>query len=217
MFFKGKKENKVIELMSEHLDKIEEVIIEFNDLINCYCNGITCDALKEKSYKVHLKEHEADEIRRKIQTELLAGAFLPFYRENFIKIPDMIDQIASDAVQISKDLFLEFIQLPDELKNYLRQISAAILDTLRKFIEMFDFIPDEIDKVIEYSHEVSKCEQKVDKLEWAAKVYIFKENKTLDKVDKIICNSLVTKIADIANVIEDAADYINLTMIKMKI
>ncbi|HON57269.1 MAG TPA: DUF47 family protein, partial [bacterium] len=84
MFFK-KREDKVIELMGKHLDKIEETLKAFELLINEYtdCCAVDPAKIRELSFRVHEREHEADNIRRQIQKELIAGAFLPFYRENF--------------------------------------------------------------------------------------------------------------------------------------
>jgi len=70
---------------------------------------------------------------------------------------------------------------------------------------------------MELAEEVSKYEQKVDKIEWAAKVYLYKTNTTLDKVDKLIIEELITLISGIADAIENVADYIEITMIKMKV
>ncbi len=217
MFFK-KREDKVILLMGKHLDKIEEVLQAFDALIVGYCDGSADTAkLRELSFKVHEHEHEADDIRREIQQELIAGAFLPFYRENFLKIPDMVDVIAGDAVRVSKELYLQQLILPNEIKIYMKQLSSTINDTYNKFLEMFNYMPNDVEKVLELAKEVAKNEQRADKLEWEAKKFIFMQENNLDKADKIVYKELITFISGIADRIENAAEYISLTMIKMKL
>jgi len=216
MFFRNKEE-KVIELMGKHFDLIDETLKLFYEFIKGYCDGITAEQLKEMSFQVHKKEHEADDAKKEIQRKLCDGAFLPFYRENFTRIPDLVDMIPGLAVKISKEVFLQDIKLPFEIKEYLKQLTEAVLQTYDKFLEIFEFIPNDFKKIMELAEEVSKCEQKVDKIEWAAKVYLFKTDKTLEKVDKLIVEELITLISDIADKIENVADYLEITMIKMKI
>jgi len=219
MFFK-KREDKVIELMGKHLDKIEETLKAFELLINEYtdCCAVDPAKIRELSFRVHEREHEADNIRRQIQKELIAGAFLPFYRENFLKIPDMIDVIAGDAVRISKELYLQQLVLPNEIKIYMKQLTTAVLETYNKFLEMFNYMPNNVDKVLALAEEVSTYEQRADKIEWDAKKFIFMDkNNNLDKTDKLIFKNLIETISGIADRIENSAEYIALTMVKMRV
>jgi len=216
MFFQNKEE-KVIELMGVHFELVKETLGLFNKFIDAYCEDATAEQLNELSYKVHQKEHEADNARKAIQRKLCEGAFMPFYRENFMRIPDLVDIIPGLAVKICKEIFLQQLALPNEIKIYLKQMTESVIDTFNKFIEIFEYIPNDFKKILELCEEVSKCEQRVDKLEWAAKVYIYKTNTSLDKSDKITIENLITLVSEIADKIEDIADYIGLTMIKMKV
>ena len=216
MFFRNKEE-KVIELMGKHFDLIEENLKLFNDFITAYCDGADEARLKELSFQVHKKEHEADDARREIQRKLCEGAFLPFYRENFTKIPDFVDKVPGLSVKVCKEIFLRQINMPNEIKIYLKQLTEAVLETYNKFLEIFEYIPNDFKRIMALAEEVSKYEQKVDKIEWAAKVYLYKTNNTLDKVDKLIIEELITIISGIADAIENVADYIEITMIKMKV
>lgn len=217
MFFKKSGEDKVIELIEEHLVLIKEVLTAFKEEINAFFNNCDGEKICDLSFDVHKKEHLADLKRKEIEKELLAGAFLPFYRENFLKIPEMIDEVAGQAVDIAKFLYLQNINFPPELKDYMRKLADGVIDTFDEFFKIFEFMPNDIDKVIQLTEEVSKAEQKTDSIEWEAKKYIFKKNNTLDKVDKVLSGELITQIADMADQIENSADYIFLTMMKMKI
>jgi len=216
MFFRNKEE-KVIELMGKHFSLIDETLKIFYDYIIAYCQDLEEEKLRELSYKIHEKEHEADIARKEIQHKLCEGAFLSFYRENFTRIPDFADIIPGLAVKISKEIFLQKPTLTFELKEYFKQLTEGVLKTYDKFLEIFEYIPNDFNKIMQLAEEVSKCEQKVDKIEWEAKVYLYKKNTTLDKVDKIVIEDLITLISDIADKTENVADYIEITMIKMKI
>lgn len=217
MFFKKSGENKVIELIAQHLDLIKDVLEAFKEEIEVFFTSCDGSEICELSYTVHKKEHDADLKRKEIEKELLAGAFLPFYRENFLKIPEMVDAIAGMAVDIAKELYLQNITFTPEIKEYMKKLTDGVIDTYDEFYKIFEYLPDDIDKVIEMTEEVSKAEQKTDSIEWEAKKFIFKKDNSLEKVDKLLCNNLITSIAEIADQIENAADYIFLTMMKMKI
>lgn len=216
MFFKNKEE-KVIELIGVHFELVQDTLGLFSKFIDAYCDNAPDGQLNELSYKVHQKEHEADNARKAIQRQLCEGAFMPFYRENFMRIPDLVDRIPGLAVKICKEIFLQQLTPPNEIKIYLKQMTEAVIDTFNKFVEIFEYIPNDFKRILELCEEVSKCEQRVDKLEWAAKVYIYKTNNTLDKSDKMTIENLVTLVSEIADKIEDISDYIGLTMIKMKV
>lgn len=217
MLFKKSKEEKVIILLSEHLDLIKEVLNKFANGIKANFKNKKLTAMNEVSFKVHQKEHDADIKRREIEKEILSGAFLPFYRENFIKIPEMIDDVAGQCVDIAQKMYLFDIDYPAELKEYIIKIIDGVLKTYDEFCCIFNYMPDEIEKVIELTENVSKAEEETDSFEWKAKKYIYKIDKILDKVDKKICSDMISTIADIADQIENTADYIFLTMIKMKV
>jgi len=215
--FWDKKEDKVIELMGRHFKLVDEALVMFAEFIDTYCKSIPAEDLRELSYNVHKKEHEADLVKREIQHALCGGAFLPFYRENFLTIPDMVDKLPGLAVKVCKEIYLTYIEPPCELGDSLKQMTAAVLETYRAFLTMFKYIPSDPDKVIALMADVSTAEQKVDSLEWAAEVYLFKKCDSIDKADKIIFRKLITMISDIADKTENTAEYVSLSMIKMKI
>lgn len=217
MFFNRNKENKVIELIGMHLQEVKEALRLFKEFMEAYCTGVPESELKEISYKVHLKEHDADLKVKEIQRELIKGAFLPFYRENFLVIPDMIDKIPGLAVEITKEIFFQPIAIPEELKKYLIQICREVIATFDQFIVMFEYVPNDIEKVMEVSELVSKEEQKVDSLEWKAKNFLFKVDTSMERLDKFFFKDIITLMAGMADKIENISDYIQLTMIKMNL
>jgi uncharacterized protein len=217
MLFKKSKEKKVIALISEHLDLVNEVLKSFSEGIKSHLNNTELVAMNEISFKVHQKEHEADIKRKEIQKAILSGAFLPFYRENFIKIPEMVDEVADLCVGIAQKMYLLDIKYPTKIQAYILQLLDSLLDTYNEFCGIFEYMPDNVDKIVELTEKVSKAETETDSIEWKAKKYIFTIDKELDKVDKNLTSELISEISDIADQIENSADFIFLTMMKMKV
>lgn len=217
MFFGKAREEKVIELMQKHLKAVDEALDLWKTFIYAYCDDVPENELKEMSYKVHLKEHEADLAKKEIQTQLVEGAFLPFYRENFLVIPVMVDKFPGLAVKSCKEIFLQHVIVPDELKGFIKKLCDSVIETYKQFLVMFEYLPNDLEKIMEISEKVSLCEQKVDTVEWKAKVYTFKESPQLEPTERLFFKEIITIIAGIADKIETTADYIALTMIKMKV
>ena len=67
------------------------------------------------------------------------------------------------------------------------------------------------------SRAMLRTSAEVDSLEWTAEVYLFKKCDKIEKADKIIFRKIITMISDIADKAENAAEYVSLSMIKMKI
>lgn len=217
MFFGKGREDKVILLMRKHLVAIDEALALWSEFMFAYCEDAPDSQLKDMSYKVHLKEHEADLVKREIQKQLIEGAFLPFYRENFLKMPEMIDKFPGLAVKICKEVFLQNVKMPNDLRDYMRKLVQGVIETYKQFLEIFDYLPKDLSKVIQLTEKVSLCEQHLDTIEWKAKVYLFKHPNNLERIDRLFFRDLITLVSDIADKIENAADYIELTMIKMQV
>ncbi len=218
MFFGKNKETQVIDLMKGHLELVNECMKLFKYFISAYCEGAEPEKLKAMSYNLHTKEHDADELEKEIQKEIISGAFLPFYRENFIKIPEMVDKIAGYVVIISQEIVLNPIPIPEKLKPYLLDLLDSVCYTYEQFLEIFKYVPGDFNKVVEICEKVALAESKVDGIEWKGKVFLYEDDELgLSKFDKHFFKDLFVYIGGIADRIENTSDYIELTMIKMKV
>ncbi|MCK5685058.1 DUF47 family protein [bacterium] len=218
MFFGKNKETQVIDLMRGHLELVNECMKLFKQFISAYCEGADIEALKAMSYNLHKKEHDADEAEKEIQRQIISGAFLPFYRENFITIPEMVDKIAGYTVVISQEIILNPIPIPEKLKQYFLDLLEGVCNTYEQFLEIFKYVPGDFNKVVEICEKVALAESKVDGIEWKGKVFLYGETDLgLSKFDRHFFKDLFVYIGGIADRIENTADYIELTMIKMKV
>ncbi len=74
-----KKEEKVKDLVFKHLDKIQEGLDVFQEVLELYLTN-QYEEMMEKVQKVSLLENQADILRRKSISVMYEGAFLPNLR-----------------------------------------------------------------------------------------------------------------------------------------
>lgn len=213
--FWDKKEQQVKDFMKEHLGKIKECLDLFETTIALYLEGKAEEA-NVSSFNVHKKEHEADEVRRKILAKLSEGAFLPFFREDYIGIVELVDKIANRAKTVTQTMVIEGPKIPQEMHDDIRALTNKAVVTLEPLMKLFDVPLLDKSKSLALIQEISNREQVADSIEFRLLKRLFKEiNVSL--AEKIILGSLVTLIAEVADAIENVGDRIQILISKQAI
>ncbi len=206
----GKKEREVEELLVTFFNKVKETLPELAKMIDDY----TCDNknFKEDAYRVHICEHEADEIRRKTLVKLYEGAFLPFYREDYIVLLAIGDEIANKAEAVASYLVLTRPCIPDFLEPGLKEMVSATIETFKPLEQMLIQFQEDYAKVPQLASAVEADEQKVDKLQWDLIKATFKSDLSL--AEKLHLKAFIDQIAFISDQIEDVADRFEIMLAK---
>jgi len=214
MFF-DKKEQQVKEFMKKHLEKVKECLDLFETTIGLYLDGKAEEA-NVSSYNVHKKEHEADECRREILAALSAGAFLPFIREDYIGIVEMIDKIANRAKTVTQTMVIEAPKIPQEMNPDIRTLTSRAVATLEPLVQLAEGPLLDKPKSMALIQEISTREQAADAIEFKLLKHLFHEvNITL--AEKIIIGDLIKLISEIADAIENVGDKIQVLMSKQAV
>ncbi len=213
--FWDKKEQQVKEFMKEHLEKVKECLDLFETTIALYLDGKEEEA-NVSSYNVHKKEHEADECRRKILAKLSEGAFLPFFREDYIGIVELVDKIANRAKTVTQTMVIEGPKIPQEMHEDIRALTNKAVITLEPLVKLFDVPLLDRSKSLALIQEISTREQVADSIEFKILKKLFKEIN-ISLAEKIIIGNLVTIIAEVADAIENVGDLIQILISKQAI
>lgn len=211
MFF-GKSELKVRDQMLVHVQLVQKTLLSLIQVIDVFIENT--EDLEKSTYEVHRLEHQADVERRGIQQQLAGGAFMPFYREDYIMLTEMIDKVANRAVDFAKALSLERPQFPSTVKPGLRDIAQCAAETFIHFEKIIPALFSEKDKeVLKLTEKVSAGEQKADSLEWKLQKAVFGDN-TIDRAEQIVLARIVQRLSSILDSIENAADKVRLIVVK---
>jgi predicted phosphate transport protein (TIGR00153 family) len=214
MFF-NRKEKQVRNFMKEHLEKVRECLELFEKTIRLYLDK-SLEEADRSSYMVHKKEHEADECRRKILAKLAEGAFLPFFREDFISIVELVDKIANRAKTVTQTMVLEMPKVPDEMKEQMKELAKTVIATLEPLMEILDQNSLDMESTAKLIGEISCREQDADSIEFKLLKKVFREIE-LPTADKIILANFVRTTSEVADAVENVGDRIQILSSKQAI
>ncbi len=120
------------------------------------------DPLKLKN-DVHLIEHEADKIKRKLEEDLAKEFVTPIDREDIFVLLDKLDDLIDAIDEISYKIYIRnYKSLPEDIGPFIFKCIASI-DGLNEVLKNFNHIHEKkiMDPLINY---VIKIEEEVDKL-----------------------------------------------------
>jgi len=209
-----KKEKEVNKLLLKHLEKVDECLKTSLVTVEKYLNGEIKEA-KTLAKKVDFIETESDYIRHEIIGKMYSGAYLPLLREDILRLLEHLDKIA-DGAESCCDFFLDQRpEIPDDLKPRLfnaMETSVSCFSPLKDAVVFFFTDKVDIETIRELVKKVGIIESDIDKQEWDITRDIF--NKDLDYGHKIHLRLCIQKIVAISDRTEDAADQLELTIIK---
>lgn len=212
-----RKEQEVIDLVLKHVGTTEECLKTALETIETYLKG---DIPKAKSLalKVDGIETENDQIRYDIRDKLYSGAYLPIIRGDIHNVVERIDKVC-DAAEASCDFFLDQRpEIPEHLKPQFLQVareSFGIIVPLKEALENYLGERGKVKVIREKAKQVGIKESDVDKLEWDLTRDIF--TSSLDWGHKVHIRQCLETIVEISDRAEDAADQLELVVIKSRV
>lgn len=210
----GGKETDVFEAIDRHLDVVENALMAFRELVEAYLEG-DFNRAKELEGEVSRLETEADGLRRSIELMLYEGAFLPVSRGDYVRLSELIDQVADAAESASHTLILAKPKVPTEVKGDILGLVDSAIETFRILKEAVKALNEDVDRALELAKKTEDAEESADKIEYGVKEKVF-ESETITTYAKLIWNQVLTKIGDIADRAEDASDQVMLMAIKRR-
>jgi hypothetical protein len=212
-----KREKEVIDLILKHLNTAEECLKTAMETVETYLKGQIPEA-KSLALKVDGIETQNDYIRYDIRDKLYSGAYLPMIRGDIYNVVERIDKVC-DAAEACCDFFLDQRpEIPEGLKpQFLRvaQESFGIFVPLKEALENYLGEGSKVEVIRERAKQVGIKESDVDKIEWDLTREIF--NSSLDWGHKVHLRLCLHTIVEISDRAEDAADQLELAVIKSRV
>lgn len=214
LFF-GKKEEKVIKLFTKHLEKVEEGISLLNNLVESY---LETDMKKSEEIleRVSKTESEADDLRRKTESEMYGGAFLPNFRGELLELVEAVDKVMNKIQSVAEIIVFQKPKIPDEFKeSFLKQIQM-VKKTYKYLKKSIESVFENLEESGEFVQKVEEMEHKEDIIEKEILKSLF-TMKNLNLADKLQLKELFIQIGDIADRAEDASDKVEIIILKRSI
>ncbi|MDL1958107.1 MAG: DUF47 family protein [Deltaproteobacteria bacterium] len=222
MFTETEKEREVKKLIDEHVKKVGECLGCFESCFEAYFLEEFAKARKIHDNCDHT-ETEADVQRREIGDHLFSGAFLPIERKDIYMMTDCVDEIANKAETACDVVIYQSPEVPEAYVKTLREIIETIMkmfcifqDAVRLY-EPYDSLQahDVLAAIKEKIRAISVMESEIDKKEEALLMTIF--HSDLPLANKIQMDLFFRRVAEISDVIEDAADRLYVLVIRERI
>jgi len=210
---KGKKVRELNELVERFFEEVRETLPELCRLIEDYLRDDR--QFKEDAYRVHVHEHEADNLRRRVMGMMYKGTLLPFYREDYIVLLALGDRIANLAEEVASNLVLTRPPIPEFLHEGLKSLAAACLETYHPLEEMVRAHQEDVPEIRRLAGLVKERETMADRLQWDLVKAVFKSDLPL--AEKMLMKELIDKVAGISDHIEDTAERLEIMLVKQPI
>ncbi len=195
--------------VNEMIDCVEQCL---NDALECtvlYLQEGESEEVRRLNKKVDRSESEADEYRRKIIHNILQGSLMPNTRADILNLIEAIDDIADNVEDILESIIflnLDFCCINQEdLEEMISLLKQQFADMTRGVNSLFD----EMSQALVYAKKLEEIESKIDDLEEK----MTREIGQLPDIttgEKLIHRKLIKDISDIADVIEEVGDHIEI-------
>ncbi len=214
MQFFGKKELRIIQLFEDHMVAVENTV---RSLIDFLKNIEDPDFDKEAFVaKIRKNESDADNKRRKMETEMYLGAFLPNFRGDLLGIAESIDVVANKAESTADLIELQNINIPKEFIPKLIELAEKSLETYLSVKKAASSIFNDMDVANDYINKTEDLEHESDMLEKNLVRTLFRKDE-IELAHKIQLEKLIKKLADIADQAENVSDRLQIVIFKRRV
>jgi predicted phosphate transport protein (TIGR00153 family) len=209
-----KKEKHVRKLVLAHLAEVEGCLQATRNVLEEYLKG-DIEAARQLAHQVIEIESRADKLEREIREKLLEGAFLPQIRSDVYRLVEAVDAIAGKAEDVARFIRAQRPNIPSAYESDLLELfrqSLNCFQELRKALRDYFKPKGKIENLHGHVSQVSELETQVDALEAELAVRLF--DSDLELSEKIHLEQLIKRIADLADLSEDASDELEYAAMK---
>lgn len=211
----AQEQRKALNEATEHIEKVRQVVYLLRDAIEAFVNG-EHDKVYALYEQVEEREHEADVIRRSLLNRLSEGLFLPPDREDLVQFVEHMDDIADYACAAARLLILFSDDLPEPLKESLREEAHLLTQAVDKVRDaVYHLYRAEMKETMEQCNQVEELEESADKQKAKLLRHIFKE-LDLEPKTLVLMHDLIEALENTADMAEDTADQIRIIAVKFR-
>ncbi len=211
----GKSMKEIKGYIIEIVEKAVEIVELQEEYFRAYFESDK-DSVKKIVKKIGDIESEADRIKREFEMKLYSGAGLPFTRGDKMILVERIEEITDVVEQITYHLYIERFAIPEIVHEEILELVTYARRCVEMLKECVEAMFVDMDKAIEYAHEIENMEERLDDIEHTVIKELFKKRDEINCVDLILTRKLVMGISTIGNYAEDASDIVTVIISKRK-
>lgn len=193
-------------------DKLIEAAAIFRKSIKIFLSEDSHDEYKAINKQIKVIEHEADKLRRDIESDLYSQNLLPNLQADILQLVEGLDKINNRFDDVIYKFYIEQPQIPQKYHNKLIELCHQVADCAENMAIASRAFFKDLSTVRDYSHKVYILEQESDDTYNDIKKAIF--NSDMDLANKLQLDLLITEVAAIADIAEDCADELLIFALK---
>ena len=207
-------EQSILQDAKKHVEETYKTVHYFSDAVKAFIQG-DLNAKTVAIESVRQSEHEADQLRSKMVSELSESLLLPPDREDLMHFVKTLDKIADWTNGAARLLgFIEH-KLPDEILKNISSATELIVVSITKLREAIQSLTkNDIKKALTDCVDVDRIEHEADDQKKLLIESII--HAKLDPTSLLLAYELAEYLEGVTDKIEDAADLIKVLAIKSK-
>jgi len=206
MFWRKHKEIEALVL--EHLGHVDATLQAFSRSLDAYLRERDVETADRYALETHQAEGRADDVRRRIETQLLSGSLLPTSRRDILQIIEQVDRLANAAEEILDYLLLQRVEVPEEIMPQITEIGVQSNNAFDEVKKAVTSIFQNVDQALEHTKAIEQLEGDVDHLERRATKQLFALDIELAR--KLQISGFIQRLVRLSDRAEDLSDLIEL-------
>lgn len=218
MLILSAKNNKISKCFFDHHENVGDCYENFSKFFDVLFSDEP-DAHQLESIKTAIDNCEAAaDLNLRHAVDLIHESFLPITRANLIAIAQSTDEVANLCQGIARQILLESIIIPKELRKDIQEIIRLTEGQLTLLYTAIDKLLNDFKGISnnrKLLDDIRTLESHVDNVEAMLHKRIFQLNLPL--YEKVYYRDLIEDICDIADTIEDIADQIQIMIVQREV
>lgn len=196
-------------------DKIIDAAMTFKKAIRVFLTGKRNEEFRKLSKQIKTIEHDADALRRDIENKLYVQNLIPDLRADVLQLVENLDKIINKFDEVTYKFYIEQPDIPAEYHMRITELCEQVSDCAENMAIASRAFFRDFSTVRDYSQKVYFMEHESDLTSGRMLEAIFDSDMPL--ANKLQLNSLITELADIADIAEDCVDELLIFTIKRDI
>lgn len=196
-------------------DKILDVSMIFLKAVKVFLEQKRSEEYKKLNKQIKQIEHDADVLRREIEDDLYRRNLIPDLRGDVLQIVENLDKVVNNFDETVYRFYVEQPEIPTQYHSRLIELCRQVSECAENMvIASRCFFKDSV-AVRDYAQKVYFIENETDILSGKLRENIFESDMEL--AQKLQISSIVSKVADIADIAEDCIDELLIVVVKRDI
>jgi len=196
-------------------DKIIEISMVFKKAVHLFLKEKRSTNYRKLSKEIKFIEHDADVLRRDIESRLYAQNLIPDFRGDVLELVENLDKVINELDEVAHQLYLEQPIIPAAYHDGLKELTDQVCECAENLAFASRAFFRDFTAVRNYSKKVYFLEHESDKT--VAKLIDEIFSSDLELAHKLQLKTFFSEVADVADLAENCVDQLLIYVIKRDI